>query len=101
MFPKRRILDPKPRRVEGPKSATEWSHEGEASVAAAICRFPARDLPFATMIVGIFYGKLKMRNLRKGIHLGIHRIRPQAQRLSSPAAMECGGIAMRCSALFK
>jgi len=41
MFPKRRILDPKPRRVKGPKSATERSHDGGASVASAICRFPA------------------------------------------------------------
>ena len=54
MFPKWRILDPKPRRVEGPKSATERSHEGGANVAAAICRFPARDMPFARMILGIF-----------------------------------------------
>jgi len=41
-------------KVEEPKSATERSHEGGASVAAAICRFLARDLVLATMILGIF-----------------------------------------------
>jgi len=54
VFPKRRILDPKPRRVEGPKSATERSHEGVASAAAAIGRFPALNLSFVNLILGIF-----------------------------------------------
>jgi len=50
MFPKRRILDPKPRRVEGPKSATGRSHEGGANVAAAICHFPALNFSFVNLI---------------------------------------------------
>jgi len=54
MLPQVEYFGPGARKVEGPKSATERSHEGVASVAAAICRFAARDLPFASMILGIF-----------------------------------------------
>jgi len=52
--PKQCILDPKPSKVEGPKSATEQSHEGEANVAAGICRFPAPNFLFDNLIKGIF-----------------------------------------------
>jgi len=45
---------PVARRVEGPKSATERSHEGEASVAAAICRFSAFNFSFVNLIPSIF-----------------------------------------------
>jgi len=45
---------PKAQEGGGAKICGERSHDGEVSVAAAICRLPARDLPFASMILGIF-----------------------------------------------
>jgi len=54
MLPQAAYFGPGARRVKGLKSATERSHEGVASVAAAICRFPARDVSFGSMILGIF-----------------------------------------------
>jgi len=38
----------------GAKIRSEQSHDGVASVAEGICRFPARDVPFTSMILGIF-----------------------------------------------
>jgi len=59
MLPQAAYFGPVARKVEGPKSATERSQEGEANVAAAICRSPARDMPFAGMILGIFTVSIK------------------------------------------
>jgi len=39
---------------EGAKIRSQRSHEGGANVAEGICRSPARNLPFASMILGIF-----------------------------------------------
>jgi len=62
-LPEAAYFGPAPRRVEGPKSATERSHEGGANVAEGISRSPARDMPFAIMILGIFTVKFATYSL--------------------------------------
>jgi len=54
MFPQAAYFGPAARRVDGPKSATERSHEGGANVAAAICRFPALNFSFVNLVPSIF-----------------------------------------------
>jgi len=44
MLPQAAYFGPAARRVKGPKSATERCHDGVASVAAVICRFPAINI---------------------------------------------------------